>query len=371
MVKVEPPEGDSLRAWSASGAAINAGDGGALFSFLAVAKHSVVADPADAGDSSSSSGCWHGADAVVWSRGFAAGRAASLAPRARFCERHPHLMVTAITPFGLDGPWRDRRLPSSPCRPGPAGASGSAAARRTGRRCIVGGQVGDWLAGAYAAACTLASRVAGAATPAGASWSTCRCSRPRSSGLTYYPVTYFEMLGRPWRTERKPTVPGVAQASDGLVALGLRHGAAVVRSVRHVGPSGVDRRELAAVDHRAGQHARRELYAWLRSEHGRGCPRAASAFRIPNSPVGNGANVAVDWTISSARGSSSRNPRDGFVQPDRPYRLHGVDAAPRRSPRRGSASTPMTTATSRSGRTARGRGERPTGCRSRACGCWT
>ncbi len=45
VVKVEPPEGDPLRGWSASGADIKAGDDGALFSFLAGAKHSVVVDP--------------------------------------------------------------------------------------------------------------------------------------------------------------------------------------------------------------------------------------------------------------------------------------------------------------------------------------
>ena len=37
--------------------------------------------------------------------------------------------------------------------------------------------------------------------------------------LTYYPVTYFEVLGRPWRDARRLTVPGVAHAKDGLVDL--------------------------------------------------------------------------------------------------------------------------------------------------------
>src|SRR5271166_913287 len=45
VVKVEAPAGDPLRRWSASGAGIQPGDDGALFSFLAGAKHSVVADP--------------------------------------------------------------------------------------------------------------------------------------------------------------------------------------------------------------------------------------------------------------------------------------------------------------------------------------
>ncbi|MBX9920864.1 MAG: CoA transferase, partial [Mycolicibacterium frederiksbergense] len=44
VIKVEAPEGDPLRRWSASGATIAAGDNGALFTFLAGAKRSVVID---------------------------------------------------------------------------------------------------------------------------------------------------------------------------------------------------------------------------------------------------------------------------------------------------------------------------------------
>ena len=45
VVKVEAPEGDPLRRWSASGAEIDRGDDGALFNFLAGSKQSVVVDP--------------------------------------------------------------------------------------------------------------------------------------------------------------------------------------------------------------------------------------------------------------------------------------------------------------------------------------
>ena len=44
VIKVESPEGDPLRRWSASGAAIPDGHDGALFTFLAGGKRSVVAD---------------------------------------------------------------------------------------------------------------------------------------------------------------------------------------------------------------------------------------------------------------------------------------------------------------------------------------
>ena len=48
------------------------------------------------------------ADAVVWSRGSSiADRVMSSRPR-RWPTRTRSLTVTAITPFGLDGPWADK-----------------------------------------------------------------------------------------------------------------------------------------------------------------------------------------------------------------------------------------------------------------------
>ena len=46
VVKVEPPEGDPLRRWSASGAPLG-GRTGALFEYLAAAKRSVVGRAGD------------------------------------------------------------------------------------------------------------------------------------------------------------------------------------------------------------------------------------------------------------------------------------------------------------------------------------
>ena len=69
VVKVEPPEGDPLRRWSASGAAIPPGGDGALFSFLAGSKHSVAADPESIDDVRMIDGLLTAADAVVWSGG--------------------------------------------------------------------------------------------------------------------------------------------------------------------------------------------------------------------------------------------------------------------------------------------------------------
>jgi len=69
VIKVEPPEGDPLRSWSASGATIPPGSDGALFSFLAGSKHSVVADPDSDNDVELVNALLSAADAVVWSAG--------------------------------------------------------------------------------------------------------------------------------------------------------------------------------------------------------------------------------------------------------------------------------------------------------------
>ena len=107
VIKVEAPEGDPLRRWSASGAEIAADEDGALFSFFAGAKHSVVVDPDNPDEVKVLRGLLESADAVVWSRGSAIVGLDEFTPAA-LTNAHPQLTVTAITPFGLEGPWADK-----------------------------------------------------------------------------------------------------------------------------------------------------------------------------------------------------------------------------------------------------------------------
>lgn len=103
VIKVEPPQGDWLRQWSASGADIPPGSDGALFSFLACSKRSIVADPDSSDDIDFVNALLAQADAVVWSRGSKVAEHQSFTP-AEIHRVHPHLTVTSITPFGLEGP---------------------------------------------------------------------------------------------------------------------------------------------------------------------------------------------------------------------------------------------------------------------------
>ena len=322
VIKVEPPEGDSLRQWSASGATIGPGDDGALFAFLACSKRSVVAGP---GDLDFVERLLASADAVVWSRGSSVAELDALSPAA-ISRRFPHLIVTAITPFGLEGPWRDGPATEFTLQAWSGGAIGIGRGSQDRAPVHVGGQVGDWVSGAYAAAMTLAFRARSLRDGHG-ELVDLSMLEAQILCLTYYPVTFFEMLGRPWRTERKPTVPGVAQAADGLVALGCGTAQQWHDLCAMSGhDEWIDEDTALTITEQANLHAD-ELYDWLRTQRVDDVRELASAFRIPNSPVGNGENVtAMDHFV--ARSAFTTNPRDGFVQPGPPYRLSGITLRP-------------------------------------------
>lgn len=310
VIKVEAPEGDPLRGWSASGAAIPEGGDGALFRFLAGGKRSVLAD-----DPEQIQPLLAGADAVIWSPESAL--AQQISP-AELWQRYPHLIVTAITDFGLDGPWHDRPATEFTLQALSGGAIGIGRGTQDRAPVSIGGQVGDWLAGAYAAGLTLALRVRSLRDGRGELIDLSKLET-QVLGLTYYPVTYFQMLGHPWRTERRPTVPGIAEAADGLVALGCGTAQQWWDLCAMSGhQEWIDEAGELTITEQANLHAD-ELYAWLREQNVDDVRELASAFRIPNSPVGNGQNVtAMDHYL--ARESFVANP-DGFVAPAPPYRF--------------------------------------------------
>lgn len=313
VIKVEPPRGDPLRSWSASGS----GEGGALFSFLAGGKHSVIGDPAEP---ELVEDLLAGADAVVWSRGSAGDHAPE-----RIRRDHPHLIVTAITPFGLDGPWSERAATEFTLQAWSGGVFGIGRGSPDLPPAFVGGQVGEYLAGAYASAMTLASWYA---RRDGTDGDLLDLSMLETAilGLTYFPVTYFEMLGRPWRDARKLTVPGIASARDGLVDVGCGTAQQWFDLCAMTGhPEWIDEDSPLSITQQANDKAE-QIYAWVKEQTVQEIRELATAFRIPNAPVANGANVTgLDHFVE--RKSFVTNP-GGFTQPARPYRLDPAELRP-------------------------------------------
>jgi crotonobetainyl-CoA:carnitine CoA-transferase CaiB-like acyl-CoA transferase len=320
VVKVEPPEGDWLRRWSASGAPVQ---DGALFSFLAGGKQSVVADPDE--DLALVDELLAAADAVIWSRGSRLAQA--LAP-AQIRRSHPHLTVTAITPFGLDGPWAERPATEFTLQAWSGGIIGLGRGAPDRAPVHVGGQVGEWLSGAYAAAGTMTSwrRGGGELLDLSMLETAILC-------LTYYPVTFFEQTGKPWRSSRQITVPGVATAKDGLVGLGCGTAQQWFDLCAMVGhPEWIDDDRPLVISKRAAEVAD-EIYAWIADRTVQEVCDLAAAFRIPHAPIGNGGNAAM---LPQFQARQSLRSRDGFVEPAHPYRLSpAVLRAPAPAPRLG------------------------------------
>ncbi len=320
IIKVEPPEGDPLRRWSASGAAIDAGNDGALFNFLHASKESVVVDTGDDEQLASLQALLASADAVVWSRGSSVAEDAATLPQ-QIRRDHPHLTVTSITPFGLDGPWRDKAATEFTLQAWSGGIVGLARGRPDREPVYVGGQIGEWLAGLFAAIGTLA---AGWRSDLQGDLVDVSMLEAQASCLTYYPVTFNDQMGRPMRKKRFVPTPGVGAASDGLVGLGVGTGqqwldfCAMVEHPEWTEDPKLflDRTTLApTIDEWIGRHTVDEVLG------------LTSAFRIPNAPIVNGAN-ATTFEHFRRRGTFVPNPRDGAANPRPPYRLGSASLQP-------------------------------------------
>jgi crotonobetainyl-CoA:carnitine CoA-transferase CaiB-like acyl-CoA transferase len=320
VIKVEAPAGDPLRRWSASGAGIAPDGDGALFNFLHASKQSVVVDPDTDDQLASLQALLASSDAVVWSHGSPLSAHPALAPQ-QMRRDHPHLTVTTITPFGLEGPWCDRAATEFTLQAWSGGIVGLARGRPDREPVYVGGQIGEWLAGLFAAIGTLAAGWRG--DPQGEIVDVSMLEA-LATCLTYYPVTFNDQMGRPMRKKRFVPTPGVGAASDGLVGLGVGTGqqwldfCAMVEHPEWTEDPKLflDRTALApTIDEWIARHTVDEVLD------------VTSAFRIPNAPIVNGAN-ATTFEHFRSRESFVQNPRDGVANPGPPYRLGAASLRP-------------------------------------------
>lgn len=316
VVKVESPLGDPLRRWSASGAEIPDDQDGALFAYLSGGKHSVVADPARRTDLDMVETLLAGADVVVWSPGSALAELPALSPAA-IRRHHPHTIVTSITPFGLDGPWADRPATEFTLQAWSGGIIGLGRGEPERAPVHVGGRIGEWFAGAHASAATLISRLRCADSDTG-ELVDLSMLETQILGLTYFPVTFHDALGRPFRTQRRRNVPGVATASDGLVSVGCGTAQQWFDLCAIVGhPEWIDQDTDLTITERALKHAE-EIEAWFAAQPVDAIRTLATAFRVPNGLVADGAN-APQMDQHAERGTFVTDPA-GFLRPAAPFR---------------------------------------------------
>jgi crotonobetainyl-CoA:carnitine CoA-transferase CaiB-like acyl-CoA transferase len=290
VIKFEPSEGDPLREWSASGTAP-----GALFNFLAASKKSAPELSLDA------------ADVVIWSPG-------GLLDPATILEESPRVTVTAITPFGLHGPWRDRAATEFTLQAWSGGMIGLGRGDPSRAPVHVGGQIGEWLAGVCAAIGTMASRRR--CEPAGVGESVdVSMLEALAMCLTYYPVTFFDVIGKAFRRGRSVITPGVGQAKDGMIGVGVGTGQQWLDFCVMVGhPEWMEDKSLF----RERSHLAPLIEGWFAEHTIAEIREMADAYRLPNASIANGASLP-ELDHFAARGSFVRH--EGVVHPGPPYRM--------------------------------------------------
>ena len=215
VVKVEDPAGDPLRRASESGAVIPPGEDGAFFRFLSTSKDSVVASGDTDADVGLVQTLLDDAEVVVWSAGTSVADYPRFAPE-RLWRARPGVVVIALSPFGRDGPWRDRPTTDFTRQ----ALCGGHVQRGTPDRppLLCGGLPGEWAAGAYAAIGALAAlrraRLHGVGDLVDvAALEALMFSQP------LYPVTWVQVAGVPVRPVRSSQLPNLHPTADGYVAL--------------------------------------------------------------------------------------------------------------------------------------------------------
>lgn len=328
VIKVETADGDPLRRWSASGAALGGADA-PFFQFLHFSKRSVIATPG----SPQFDATLGEADVVI------EGPESPWFDAAALAARDPELVLVSISPWGRDGPWAGRPATDFTLQ----AESGSIGGRGVpgGEPFAIGGRTGEFLAGSYAAVAALAALRRARRTGEG-EWIDLSLLETLALGTGNFLSILFQMLEFPtalhgggMATVETPSIEPTADGYVGFCTNARQQFADFLLLIER--PDLQDDEVLAQV---AGRLARFDEWqaivrAWTRAHRTEDIVERAAALRIPVAPVLDGESVRRHPQVV-ARGIYRAAPGGGFVHPRPPYRLDGAEPPPPRpAPRLG------------------------------------
>jgi crotonobetainyl-CoA:carnitine CoA-transferase CaiB-like acyl-CoA transferase len=319
VIKVEPPEGDPLRQWTASGRDL-AGEDSALFCFLNAGKQSWVGALEDEriGELLES------ADVVIETPGSGSRH------RQAWRERFPHLVWVAISPYGLEGPWAERPASEFTVQ----AESGSVAGRglRNQPPFMAGGRITEWVAGSYGAVAALAAALRARRDGAGELIDVSMLEIATLT-MTLFSDLSHSLASRPKlkSPQRSVEIPSIEPTKDGWVGFNTNS-----RQQYQDFLLLIERTDLLADEELAlivGRIRRMEEWNaivryWTRRHTTEEIVERAALLRIPVGPVHDGKGV-LDNEHFRARGVFRRSP-EGFLEPRRPYQIGDVELAERR-----------------------------------------
>ena len=322
VIKVEPPSGDPLRRWSASGQDLEGKDG-PLFGFLNASKRSVVLElDTEAGRADLLALAAH-ADLVI--ENFAPGTLDRLGLSLEVLQReNPALSLVSITPFGQTGPWAHRPSTEFTLQ----AAVGSIGYRGLPGRnpCAAGGRFGDWAAGVFASVGGLCAWLSSRKTGAGQ-----HVDLSTFEAILICMTVYHDLNGQ-WvegPLARAIEIPSIEPAKDGWIGFSAITGQQWIDFCAMIGEQEVAENE-SYLDGRVRMRDKALLHEKIHSFTRRHTIdeiiELALMLRIPVAPVGNGQTLP-EMDHFKARGVYHENSA-GVLQPRPHYILHDTALRP-------------------------------------------
>ena len=348
VVKVELPDGDPLRGYSASFAPID--DHGPLFGFLNTTKQSVTLDYRTAEGRGRLLELYDTAELVVERSEPGELEAMGLGWDA-LADQRPNATMVSVSNFGRGGPWSQRPANEFTLM----AIAGSTATRgQPGRIPFnAGGRIGEWMGGLTAAVAATAALRRARRTGQGdhVDLSLLETITPTCTNVQ----TLWGSFTGDYDTKALLEVPSVEPTRDGYVGFCVFTGQQWQDFTVLVGhPEWADDPEIATMGGRiaAGESIAGAIREWTSSRTTEEVVHEAILLRIPVAPIGNGANLP-EFDQFAQRGVYVPNPGGGFVQPRVPYRNNShPSVAFRPAPRLGQHTDEVLDELVRSGRPA-------------------
>src|SRR6201997_3040230 len=313
VVKVEPVGGSPLRAFTATGAVPTAGTDAPLFSYLNAGKRSVTTVSDD---------LLTRADVVIVTATRSGADRIGIDPR-RVLRVAGGCVVVSISDYGWTGPWSERAATEFTLQ----AASGGTGFRGDpdGPPIAIGGDLGEYMAGAFAAFGALAvhHRVRGGGRGEHLDMSVLEAMTLMQS----CEWLHAQLIDVP-PISRSIEVPSIEPAKDGYVGITLITGqqwldfAAMVEcpELTEIPPL---RFPLGRWEYR--DWIRERIGGWFRERTVAEIVELGQLFRLPIAPLGNGATIP-DMDYIRERGVFVQNPA-GFRQPRTPWLMSAARAA--------------------------------------------
>ncbi len=295
VVKVEPEGGDALRRWRS----------GSLFQFLNLSKRSARSGESEAN-----------ADIIVVDEPV---------DLDALWNVNPALVVVTLTPYGCDGPWVGRACTEFTLQAW-AGATGSRG-YPDGPPTAVGGRLGEWVAGTYAAVGAIAALRLARRTGKGSHVDVALLDSIAVT-MAMMPSIFASMSGwHPlvWST-RSIEVPSIEPTADGYAVFTTNSAQQFSDFCVMIGQPDLEEKE-PDISRPGVRFARRAQFNALVHEYTTKRTTQevlddAAMFRIPAGPTLNGATVS-SFPQFVERGVFEQH--DGFIAPRVPYRISGVE----------------------------------------------